>query len=232
MKTIGLIGGMGWPSTIEYYRVINETVNERLGGMHSARVLLHSVDLSEMEPLQRGGQWEFLTDYMVRAANGLVLAGADCILICCNTMHRVADEVADSIDVPLIHIVDVTGEAIQGAQLEKVGLLGTTFVTEDGFYGDRLEDKFDIDVIVGDRSGRGVIHEAIYNELCKGRIESATRRKCSEIIENLVAGGAEGIILGCTELAMLFEQHSFPVPLFDTTGIHAQAAVDFALADQ
>ena len=231
MKTIGLVGGMSWESTLEYYRILNETVKQRLGGFHSAKCILYSVDFEEIEKLQHQGDWEEATKLMVDAAQRVERAGADFILICTNTMHKMADEVQESIGVPLLHIVDATAEEIKARGMKKVGLLGTRFTMEEEFYGGRLEDNHGIEVLIPDEKERQDIHDILYTELCMGEIRELSRDKFRRIIDNLVNRGAEGIILGCTEIPLLVKQDDYEIPLFDTTSIHATSAVNFALQD-
>ena len=227
---IGLIGGMSWESSAEYYRIINREVRNRLGGVHSARSLMWSVDFGEIERLQHQGNWDELTDRMKDAAIRLQRGGADFVLLCTNTMHLMADAVADAIDIPLLHIADPTAEKIKAAGFQKVGLLGTAFTMEQDFYKGRLERVFGLDVLVPDADDRSVVHEVIYRELVAGEIRSESRIVYREVIARLVAAGAEAIILGCTEIMLLVSAEDSAVPLFDTTTIHAIAAVDRALA--
>ena len=229
MKTIGLIGGMSWESTQEYYRILNEETKRALGGFHSAPCILYSVDFAEIEKLQHEDRWEELTGIMVRAARTLENAGADFILICTNTMHKMADDVQKSINVPLLHLVDATAERIRQDELRKIGLLGTKFTMEQDFYKGRLSDRFGIEVIIPGNEEREFIHQVIYNELCLGVVNQTSKERFLEIIRNLISQGAEGIILGCTEIPLLVSQADIPVPIFDTTEIHAKAAVAFAL---
>ena len=227
---IGLIGGMSWESSAEYYRIINREVRNRLGGVHSARSLMWSVDFGEIERLQHQGNWDELTDRMKDAAIRLQRGGADFVLLCTNTMHLMADAVADAIDIPLLHIADPTAEKIKAAGFQKVGLLGTAFTMEQDFYKGRLERVFGLDVLVADSDDRRVVHEVIYKELVAGEIRAESRMAYREVIARLVAAGAEAIILGCTEIMLLVSAEDSAVPLFDTTAIHAIAAVDRALA--
>jgi len=227
---IGLIGGMSWESSAEYYRIINREVRNRLGGVHSARSLMWSVDFGEIERLQHQGNWDELTNRMKDAAIRLQRGGADFVLLCTNTMHLMADAVADAIDIPLLHIADPTAEKIKAAGFQKVGLLGTAFTMEQDFYKGRLERVFGLDVLVPDADDRRVVHEVIYRELVAGEIRSESRIVYREVIARLVAAGAEAIILGCTEIMLLVSAEDSAVPLFDTTTIHAIAAVDRALA--
>jgi aspartate racemase len=227
---IGLIGGMSWESSAEYYRIINREVRNRLGGVHSARSLMWSVDFGEIERLQHRGDWDELTNRMKDAAIRLQRGGADFVLLCTNTMHLMADAVADAIDIPLLHIADPTAEKIKAAGFHKVGLLGTAFTMEQDFYKGRLERVFGLDVLVPDADDRRVIHEVIYKELVAGEVRPESRIAYREIIARLVAAGAEAVILGCTEIMLLVSAEDSAVPLFDTTTIHAIAAVDHALA--
>lgn len=230
MKVIGLIGGMSWESTAEYYKIINETVKETLGGLHSATLILYSVDFEEIETLQHAGKWEEATAYMVDAAQRVERGGADFVLICTNTMHRMADEVQAHIAIPLLHIADATAEKIKEKNLKKIGLLGTKFTMEEDFYKGRLQ-KIGLDVIIPDEDERARVHDIIYSELCLGIIKDTSRERMKQVIEHLIAKGAEGIILGCTEIPLLIKQKDSPVPVFDTTLLHAEAAVKLALAD-
>ncbi|MBN1222772.1 MAG: aspartate/glutamate racemase family protein [Candidatus Aminicenantes bacterium] len=230
MKTIGLIGGMSWESSLEYYRICNETVKQRLGGFHSAKCLMYSVDFQEIEEKQHKGDWKAATEIMVDAAQRVERAGADFIVICTNTMHKMAEDVAASIRIPLLHIVDVTAESIKGSGQNKVGLLGTRFTMEQDFYKGRLKEKYGIDVIIPPENERKTIHSILYSELCFGDIKEESKEKFREVIGNLEAGGAEGIILGCTEIPLIVKQKDYTVRLYDTTDLHARAAVDFALS--
>ncbi|MET9545536.1 aspartate/glutamate racemase family protein [Streptomyces sp. NPDC006627] len=229
MKTIGLIGGMSWESSAEYYRLLNELVRERLGGLHSARCVLHSVDFAEIERLQVAGEWERAGDVLAAAGKGLEAAGAELVLICTNTMHKVAGQVADAISVPLLHLGDATAEAVRAAGLRTVGLLGTAFTMEEDFYRERLAGH-GLEVLVPDEVGRAVVHRVIYEELCLGVVREESRVAYQEVIGGLVRRGAEGVILGCTEIELLIRQEHSPVPVFPTTRLHAQAAVEAALA--
>jgi aspartate racemase len=227
---IGLIGGMSWESSAEYYRIINREVRNRLGGVHSARSLMWSVDFGEIERLQHQGDWDELTNRMKDAAIRLQRGGADFVLLCTNTMHLMADAVADAIYIPLLHIADPTAEKIKAAGFQKVGLLGTAFTMEQDFYKGRLERVFGLDVLVPDADDRRVVHEVIYKELVAGEIRTESLMAYREVIARLVASGAQAIILGCTEIMLLVSAEDSAVPLFDTTTIHAIAAVDRALA--
>jgi aspartate racemase len=230
MKTIGLIGGMSWESSIEYYRILNETVKERLGGLHSAKCVMYSVDFAEIEVCQRDGEWAEAASQLVAAAQGLERAGAELVLLCTNTMHKVADEIQAGITIPLLHIADATAEKIRAASVGKVGLLGTRFTMEEDFYKGRLIQKHGLEVVVPDRPDREVIHRVIYDELVLGEIRPQSRRQYREIMDKLIRSGAEGIILGCTEIGLLIREKDSPVPVFDTTRIHALAAAEYALA--
>jgi aspartate racemase len=230
MKTIGLIGGMSWESSAEYYRILNQGVRDRLGPTASARCLLWSFDFSEIERLQHEGDWRGLADRMTDAASRLEKAGADLLLICTNTMHRMAEAVQQAVSIPLLHIVDPTAKRIKAAGLRRIGLLGTAFTMEQEFYKGRLA-KHGLDVLVPNAAERAVVHRIIYEELVAGVTTPASRAAYRDVIEQLVTRGAEGIILGCTEIMLLVRPADSAVPLFDTTALHAQAAVDHALAD-
>lgn len=223
-KTLGLLGGMSWESTLPYYRVINETVRERLGGLHSARLLLYSVDFAEVERLQHAGDWDAAGALLGRAARSLRDGGAELLVICTNTMHKVADAVETASGLPLLHIADPTGAAIRAAGLTKIGLLGTRFTMEQAFYRQRLIERHGLDVIVPDADGRELVHKVIYEELCLGRIRDESREAYRRIIAELAARGAQGVILGCTEIGLLIGPADVDVPLFDTTALHARAA--------
>ena len=229
MKTIGLLGGLSWESTQIYYRTINETVNQRLGGFHSAKCVLVSVDFSQIESLQHQNKWPELTEIMIDAAKRVERAGADFLLICTNTMHKMADEVQAAIGIDLLHIVDATAQQILDQKIKRTLLLGTKFTMEEPFYKDRLTQKFGIDVMVPGQEDRQLIHEIIYNELCRGEINQHSRKEIIEIIKDQINQGAQGIILGCTELPLLLSKNDISVPVFDTTRIHALAAVALAL---
>lgn len=229
MKTIGMLGGMSWESTASYYKAINESVKRQLGGLHSAKICMYSVDFAEIEKLQHQGRWDETADILSKAARGIEAGGADFLLICTNTMHKVAPQIESSLSIPLLHIADATGEKLVADGISKVGLLGTRFTMEQGFYKQRITDKFDIDVIVPNGDEQTMIHDIIYHELCLGVIEDASRRQYLEVINALHQQGAEAIILGCTEIALLVQQEDTNVPLYDTTAIHAEAAVVLAL---
>ncbi|WP_432472548.1 aspartate/glutamate racemase family protein [Amphritea sp. HPY] len=229
MKTIGMLGGMSWESTTSYYKAINEGVKAKLGGFHSAKIALYSVDFSEIETLQHQGDWQQTADILSAAARSVEAAGADFLLICTNTMHKVAPQIEAGISIPLLHIADATAEQLLADGVKTVGLLGTAFTMEQDFYKGRLSDKFGIEMIVPDSEQRAVVHKVIYSELCQGRINHRSRKQYLDIIAQLQQQGAEAIILGCTEIALLVQQEHTAVPLYDTTEIHAAAAVTFAL---
>lgn len=229
MKIMGLIGGMSWESSLEYYRIVNETVKEKRGGFHSAKCILYSVDFEEVEKLQHQGDWDALTRLMSDCAKRLERAGADFVVICTNTMHKMADEVQAAVRVPVLHIVDVTAEAINRNGQTRVGLLGTKFTMEQDFYKGRLRDKHGLEVLIPSAEERQEVHDILYSELCLGKIKELSREKFKSVIQNLVDQGAEGIILGCTEIPLIVSQDDYAIPLYDTTRLHAQAAVDFAL---
>jgi aspartate racemase len=229
MKTIGLIGGMSWESSLEYYRIINQQVKKRLGGLHSAKSLMFSVDFDEIEKLQHQGNWSEATEIMIDAAKRVEKGGADFVVICTNTMHRMADDVQSSIKIPLLHIADATAEKIKDRGLRKVGLLGTKFTMEQDFYKGRLVINHGLDILVPDERERLIIHEIIYTELCLGKIDQGSKSKFVAIINRLITNGIEAVILGCTEIPLLVRQEDVTVPLFDTTRIHAESAVEYAL---
>jgi aspartate racemase len=229
MKTIGLIGGMSWESTAEYYRIINERVKARLGGLHSAKSVLYSVDFAEIEILQRQGRWPETAGMLSHAAQSLEAAGADFIVLCTNTMHKVAAQIETAVRIPLLHIADATAGEVSSRGLKKIGLLGTRFTMEDDFYKVRLTQKHGLQVLVPGPADREAVHRVIYQELVVGRIEPSSRQQLVAIMDRLAGQGAEGIILGCTEIGLLIKDKDSPLPLFDTTRIHAQAAVDLAL---
>ncbi len=230
MRTIGLLGGMSWESTAEYYRLLNELTRERLGGLHSSRCVLYSVDFAEIEKLQVAGDWEQAAKILAEAAKALEAAGADLLLICTNTMHKVADQVADAVTIPLLHLADTTAEAVGENGLRRIGLLGTAFTMEQDFYRGRLESH-GLEVLVPDDAGRSTVHQVIYQELCLGIVREESRAAFMAVIDDLVAAGAEGIILGCTEIELLIGPEHSPVPVFPTTRLHAEAAVTRALVD-
>ncbi len=222
---------MSWESSLEYYRIINERIREKLGGLHSAKSLLYSVDFEEVEKLQRLGKWGEATKIMIDAAKRIELGGADFVVICTNTMHRMAEEMQQSIKIPILHIADATAEKIKAAGYKKVGLLGTKFTMEEQFYKGRLIEKYDMEVLIPDEAERLYVHDVIYRELCLGIVQQNSKNMFKAIIENLSKKGVQAVILGCTEIPLLIKQEDVSVPLFDTTRIHAEAAVDFALAD-
>ncbi|MBI4511801.1 MAG: aspartate/glutamate racemase family protein [Deltaproteobacteria bacterium] len=229
MKTIGLLGGMSWESSVVYYRLLNESVRDRLGGLHSARCVMYSVDFAEIEALQAASDWARAGEVLAQASKGLLCAGAECIVLCTNTMHRVVGAIEESVTIPVLHVADATAEAVRKRGLSSVGLLGTRYTMEGDFYKGRLEDKHGIRVVVPEEREREVVHRVIYDELCLGRIHQESRRAYQDIVEQLTANGAEAVILGCTEIGLLLEPNSCEVPLFDTTTVHARAAVDWAL---
>ncbi|MED3457380.1 aspartate/glutamate racemase family protein [Bacillus thuringiensis] len=228
MKTIGLIGGMSWESTSEYYRIINEEIKERLGGLHSAKCLINSVDFEEIERCQSSGDWDGAGEILGNAAYSLQKGGADFIIICTNTMHKVVGKIKAKIDIPVLHIADATAKAIKRKDIQKVGLLGTTYTMEQDFYKSSIEEN-NIKVIVPSEKNRKEINKVIYIELCLGKIVSQSREYYKRVIEELVQKGAQGIILGCTEIGLLIKQENVSVPIFDTTHIHAIEAVKVAL---
>ncbi len=231
MKTIGLIGGLSWESSIEYYRIINQETQKRLGGVHSARCLLYSFDFGEIEALQAAGDWDGASERMVDAARRLQSAGADCIVICSNTMHLMADAVEAAAALPLIHIADATAAPIMAKGLQRVGLLGTSFTMERDFYRGRMSERFGLDVQIPNAAGRAIVHDIIYEELVRGIIRDESRRRYQALIEGLADAGAEAVILGCTEIGLLIKPEHSALPTFDTTVLHALAAVDWALGE-
>ncbi len=230
MKTIGIIGGMSWESTAHYYTLFNKLVKERLGGHHSAQLLLYSIDFGEMAALQFAGKWDEATEIMIAAARRLERGGADFMLIGSNTMHLSAEAMERAVAIPLLHIADPVGERMVARGIRRTGLLGTAFTMEQSFYRDRLREKFGLQVLVPNTDGRKMVHDIIYCELVHGIVSPASKAKLREVIAGLTAAGAEAVILGCTELMMIVEQADSPVPLFDTTTIHVEAAVEQALA--
>ncbi len=231
MKTIGLIGGLSWESSIEYYRIINQETQKRLGSLHSAKCLLYSFDFAEIESLQEAGDWDAATERMIAAARSLEGAGADCIVICSNTMHRMAENLAAAVDRPLIHIADATAEVIQGDGLRTVGLLGTRYTMGQDFYKGRMTERFGLHVLIPDAAGRDIVHRVIYEELVRGLIKPESRALYQAVIEKLRGNGAEAIILGCTEIGLLIKPGDCPIPSYDTTHLHARAAVEWALRE-
>lgn len=230
MKTIGLIGGMSWESSLEYYRIINEAVKERLGGFHSARCILYSVDFAEIEEMQMAGRWAEQAQILISAGQSLQRAGADFLVLCTNTMHKLAEELQGGVQIPLLHIADATARQVQAAGIRTIGLLGTRFTMEQDFYRGRLEEKFGLRVLTPPAAEREIVHDVIYNELCLGLVKPDSRRAYARIIADLLQAGAEGVILGCTEIELLVRPEDSPAPLFPTTRLHALAAVDYALA--
>jgi len=231
-KVIGLIGGLSWESSAEYYRILNEAVRDRLGGLHSARILMWSFDFAEIEALQHVGRWDEATRLMIDAARRLERGGADFVLIASNTMHRMAGDVQAAIDIPLLHIADPTAERIRAAGITRVGLLGTAFTMEQDFYKGRLASEHGLEVLVPDEADRAAVHRIIYEELVQGRVEPSSREAYRVVMARLAERGAEAIILGCTEIMLLVGAEDSPVPLYDTTTIHAEAAVERALAER
>jgi aspartate racemase len=229
MKTIGLIGGMSWESSIEYYRIINKTTKAKLGGLHSAKSLMVTVDFAEIEKLQHEDRWDEAAQILVKCAQDLERGGANCIVLCTNTMHKLADQIIASVNIPFLHIADATAEKIVAAGMKKIGLLGTRFTMEHDFYKGRLIQNFGLDVLVPDKTDRDIVHRVIYEELVLGEIVDTSRAGYKRIIKALVDHGAQGIILGCTEIELLVKQEDSSVPLFPTTTIHAVAAVEYAL---
>jgi aspartate racemase len=232
MKTIGMIGGMSWESSIEYYRIINEAVREKLGGLHSAKSIMYSVEFAEIEALQHQNRWDELAKIMIEAARSLERGGADFVIICTNTMHKLYDDVQKNIQIPMLNIAEETAEKIKTEGIKKIALLGTRFTMAEDFYKGRLVDKYDLEVIIPSAAQMEIVHRVIYDELCAGIINSDSKQKYADIIQCLVAKGAEGVILGCTEIGLLVKPQDSPVPLFDTTEIHARAAVNYALAGE
>ncbi len=231
MKTIGLIGGMSWESSIEYYRIINEAVHQKLGGLHSAKSVMYSVDFAEIETLQHQGRWQEATQCMIDAAQHVERGGADFVVICTNTMHKMADEVQANISIPIVHIADATAEKVHAQGLAKIGLLGTRFTMEEEFYRGRLEKKHGLSVLVPSEGDRAIVHRVIYDELVVGKINPVSKAEYQRIISHLIQQGAEGIILGCTEIGLLVGQADSTARLFDTTRIHALAAAEYAMAE-
>ncbi len=226
-----MIGGMSWESSLEYYRIVNEEVHRQLGGVHSARSVMVSVDFAEIETLQRQGRWAEATQAMVEAAQQVERGGADFLLICTNTMHKMADAVQAAIHIPLLHIADATAEQVCAAGLSKIGLLGTRFTMEEDFYAGRLAQRFGLQVLIPGAAEREVVHRVIYDELVVGKILPESRTAYRQVIAGLVAQGAQGVILGCTEIGLLVKPEDSPVPLFDTTRLHALAAVQYAVGN-
>ena len=229
MKTIGLLGGMSWESSIGYYREINEGVKNALGGLHSAKIAMYSVDFDPIEKLQHTGDWGATAEILSEAAKRVQAAGADVLLICTNTMHKVAPQIEEAIDIPLLHIADATAEVLVKGGIETVGLLGTAFTMEQDFYKGRLSEKHGLKVIIPNSEDRELVHEVIYQELCLGKIQAKSKAEYLRIVKDLSNQGAEAVILGCTEIGLLISQQDTEVKLFDTTAIHAQKAVEYAI---
>jgi aspartate racemase len=232
MKIIGLIGGMSWESTLPYYRLINETVRQHLGGLHSAKIILYSVDFHDVERLQHAGDWDAAGALLAAAARALEAAGADFLVLCTNTMHKVAPAIEAAVGIPLFHIADPTALAIKQAGLSTVGLLGTRFTMEQDFYRERLRERHGLAVLAPPQADRDIVHRIIYDELCLGKVTPESRDQLRRIMAGMVAQGAQAIILGCTEISLLVGQHDAAAPLFDTTGIHARQAAEHALSVQ
>ena len=231
MKTIGMLGGMSWESTAIYYREINEGIKQNLGGLHSAKICLHSVDFDEIEKLQHADDWDTAAMVLADGARKIEAGGANFLIICTNTMHRVASEIEQAISIPLLHIADATALKLKDDNITRVGLLGTRFTMEHNFYKSRITELFGIEVLVPEPDERTLLHAIIYDELCLGKIENTSRQQCLEIISRLFARGAQAVILGCTEIALLISQDHTSIPLYDTTVIHANQAVSYALKD-
>lgn len=230
MKTIGMIGGMSWESTVSYYQAINQGIKAELGGLHSAKICLYSVDFAEIEALQHQGKWDETAVILSKAAQSVEAGGADCLLICTNTMHKVAPQIEAKITIPILHIADATAEQLLSDGVTKVGLLGTRFTMEQDFYKRRLVDKFGIEVLVPNEDDRDVIHTVIYSELCQGVVSAESRERYLEVVDRLSSQGAQAVILGCTEIALLINQQHTDIPLYDTTKIHADYAVKWAIS--
>ncbi|MDQ3849289.1 MAG: aspartate/glutamate racemase family protein [Actinomycetota bacterium] len=229
MRRIGLLGGMSWESSAEYYRFVNEAVRERLGGLHSADCVLRSLDFADVEELQRSGRWREAAELLAAEARGLVDGGAELLVLCTNTMHKVADAVADAVPVPFVHIADTTADAVRAAGLSTVGLLGTAYTMEQAFYVGRLQEAHGLRVLVPRPADRRLVHAVIYDELCVGVVRESSRERVRRIVRGLADEGAEAVLLGCTELELLVTAADSPVPLFDTTRLHARRAVALAL---
>lgn len=229
MKTIGLLGGMSWESTSSYYEIINKEVQKRLGSLHSAKIAMFSVDFEEIERLQHSGNWDKLGDILAQYAQNIESAGADFLVICTNTMHKVAPQIESAINIPILHIADATAKELVKDGVKKVGLLGTAFTMEQDFYKGRLQEKFNLEVLTPIREDRDLVHKVIYNELCLGECKDSSKLEYLRVIDDLANKGAEGIILGCTEIGLLVKQSDTKIKLYDTTAIHAKAAVDYSL---
>jgi aspartate racemase len=230
MKTVGLLGGMSWESTASYYKAINQGVKAKLGGLHSAKICLYSVDFDEIEKLQHDGNWAETANILTKAAKSVERAGADFLMICTNTMHKVVPEIESAISIPILHIADATAQLLVRDNVTKVGLLGTRFTMEQDFYKGRISDKFNIEVVVPTKENQILVHDVIYNELCQGEIKHSSKKVYLDIIDKLYADGAQAIILGCTEIALLVQQRDTDVRLYDTTAIHAAHGVELALS--
>jgi aspartate racemase len=230
VKTIGLLGGMSWESTVDYYRLINQGVKEVLGGLHSAQIVLYSVDFASIEKMQSAGDWAGASNLLVDAAKNIQAAGADFLLICTNTMHKVAPQIEAAIDIPVLHIADATARALESAGIKTVGLLGTAFTMEQDFYKGRLVEQFGFSVLTPNECDRKIVHNVIYEELCLGSQLPSSKSEYLRIVDELAAQGAQAVILGCTEIGMLIKQDDTKIKLLDTTEIHAQKAVEYALA--
>ena len=230
MKTIGIIGGLCWVSSMTYYRIINETTRARLGGLHSAKSIMYSVDFGEIEALQHQGNWDDLVTRMIDVARNVEKGGADFVIICTNTMHKMAEDVQNHITIPLLHIADATADKIKSRGMQTVALLGTRFTMEENFYKGRLIRNYGLEVMIPPTDAMQIVHDVIYNELCVGEIRESSKKQYVNIMERLMENGAEGIILGCTEIGLLVQDQDCRVPLFDTARIHAEAAVEYALA--
>lgn len=231
MKVIGLIGGMSWNSTMEYYRIINESFARKLGGLHSARLVLYNLDFDEVQRAQHEDRWDYLASILIDAGNAVKRAGADFLLICTNAMHKIAEDVEGKVGLPLLHITDVIGEAVREQGMHRIGLLGTKFVMKESFYRGRLRERFSVQVLVPEEDDIDTIHHIIYNELCEGKVSASSRRICGDIIGRLVDQGAQGIVLGCTELPLLIRPGDVNTSIFDTTRLHAEAAVNLSLQE-
>ncbi|MDF0604670.1 aspartate/glutamate racemase family protein [Neisseriaceae bacterium TC5R-5] len=232
MKTIGLLGGMSWESSTLYYQLINRAVQRRLGGLHSAKIILYSVDFAEIEALQRGGEWQEAGALLAQAALRLQQAGADFVVLCTNTMHKVAGQIEQASSLPLLHIADPTAQALLAAGVQKLALLGTAFTMEQAFYRERLIERYGLQVEIPDEAQRRDIHRIIYEELCLGKVLTTSRQRFVDIVNSMAARGCQAIILGCTEIGMLLSAGDTDLPLFDTTLLHAEAAADEALAEE
>jgi len=229
LKTIGLLGGMSWESTLEYYKIINEGIKKRLGSLHSAKIAMVSVDFDPIGKLQHQGHWDEMAKILLKDTKSIEKAGADFLLICTNTMHKVAPKIESSLNIPLLHIADATAEELIKEGIKTVGLLGTAFTMEEEFYKGRLEKKYGLEVITPNKKDREIVHKIIYNELCLGKIKKDSKKKYLRIINELGENGAKGVILGCTEIGLLVKQSDTEIKLFDTTQIHAEKAVEFAI---